>query len=311
MNLGRAGGVGPLILGAALLFPAALRAQPADVVARAEVSPLAVKLSQSVRLTLALEGPAPLRVELPKQLLTDDADGIWRIQPSGEAEVKPLPNGRQRWQQVYRLAPYPSGTLRVTFNPVTVNGQPVTWREVVVTVTRTGAADAPLPEPHAVTAVEDLPDTKFPPPRTSRVWAVVAGAFAFALVALVVPLVMWRRARRAKPVPPDEWARAALAELATSRAPGGVIAERVAAILRRFVERRFAIPATKLTTAELSAATVQQGWAVEEAEALRVLLDQCDRAKFAGDAPDNDGCRRLIAAAVDWVNDVSRPRGPR
>ena len=32
------------------------------------------------------------------------------------------------------------------------------------------------------------------------------------------------------------------------------MAERVAAILRTFVERRFAVPATKLTTGELSAA---------------------------------------------------------
>ncbi len=298
-----------------LLLPAMLHAQQPGVIASAKAESTEVKLSEPVRLTLTIEGPAPMRgaVQLPEPLLTADANGSWRIRTDGEVEVTPLPNGREQWKRVYRLDPFVpkellGKPLRVTFNPVTVNGQPVTWPAVDVTVKRKGAADAPLPEPHAVTAVEDLP----PPSSThSRVWwPVLAGAFVFACACAVPFVVVLLRKRRAKPVPPGEWARATLAKLNASGANGAVIAERVAAILRRFVERRFAIPATKFTTTELSAATTEQGWPVEEAESLRALLDECDLAKFAGDSPDDDRSRRLISAAGDWVDNLSRPHGP-
>ncbi len=300
-----------------LLLPAAIRAQPAVGFSNAE--PKQVKLSQSSRLTLAIEGPAPMRgaVQLPEQLLTADANKNWRIRPDprdGAVEVKPAGPGRERWQQVYRLDPYiekelVGRPLRVTFNPVKVNGHPVTWDPVDVTVIRAGGKDAPLPEPHAVTPVEELPD-RLPTPIPQTPWLLVALALATAFALAIPFVVVWLRSRRAAPVPPGEWARTALAKLEASGGTGGAIAERVAAILRKFVERRFAIPATKFTTAELSAATIEQGWPVEEAESLRALLDECDLAKFAGDAPDDDRCRRLISAAVDWVDNISRPRGP-
>ena len=287
------------------------RAQPANVVASAEVNPRQVKLSQSVRVTLALEGPAPLRgaVELPKQLLTADADGSWRIRPDGEAEIKPLPNGRERWQQVYRLDPYaPGKPLRATFNPVAVNQQQVTWPAVEVTVERTSSESAPLPEPHSVTAVEDVPSVNVPllQDRSLVPWIVGAGT----LVCAVGVLAVWMRQRGRKSIPPAERAREALARLVRGDMCGDVVPEQVAAILREFVERRFAVPATKLTTTELSAATAQQGWPIEQSEALRAVLDECDRAKFAGDTPDDDGCRRLIRTAGDWVDHVSLPAGP-
>src|SRR6185369_1137407 len=105
-------------------------------------------LARSVRVTLAIEGPAPLRVELPKELLTADANTVWRIRtepPDRKPEVKPAGAGRERWQQVYRLDPYVPGELRVSFNPVTVNGQSVTWDAVPVKVTKTVGDPAATP----------------------------------------------------------------------------------------------------------------------------------------------------------------------
>ena len=300
----RGAGLGACLL---LLWPAAVRAQPAEVVATATADRAAVTLSEAVRVTLVLEGPAPLRVALPERLLADDANELWRIRAAGAAEVTPLPGGRARWRQVYRLDPWTPPELlgtsqQIAFNPVTVNGRATTWPAVTVTVERAGGKAAPpLPEARPITAIESLPPPDDPPPGAARGWVPATVVGVLACAALLAVLVS---RRRAKPVPPDEWARA---ELAAPGADG----ERVAAVLRAFVARRFGIPAAALTTAELLAAAAEQRWPVEEAEALRAVLDECDRAKFAGHAPDDDGRRRLVAAAVKWVDDVSRPAGPR
>lgn len=291
---------------ALLLSSLAVRAQPAEVVASATADRGAVTLSEAVRVTLALEGPAPLRVDLPARLLAADANELWRVRADGAATLEPLPNGRARWRQVYRLDPWTPPELlgtsqQVAFNPVTVNGRATAWPAVAVTVERAGGKAAPpLPEARPVTTIESLPPPDDPPPRPPRSWVPMV-VVALACAALIAVLV---RRRRAKPVPPGEWARGELAK-------PGADGERVAAVLRAFVERRFGIPATALTTAELSAAAAEQRWPVEEAEALRAVLDECDRAKFAGHAPDDDGRRRLAAAAVKWVDDIGRPAGPR
>ena len=293
-----------------LLGTSGVRAQPVDVSASATADRDAVTLSEPVRVALTLEGPAPLRVNLPEPLLTADANEVWRVRADGPPAVTPLPGGRARWRRVYRLDPWTPPELlgqqqRITFSPVTVNDRPVAWPAVAVTVERTGGKAAPpLPEPRPVTAVEDLPPLDVVPSRESRAWVLPAVAGVLVGAALVVAVL---RLRRARPVPPGEWARAALASVGT----GPAAVERVAAVLRTFVERRFNLPATTLTTTELLAAAGQQGWPVEEAEPLRALLDECDRVKFAGDAPDDDGLRRLVAAAVQWVDDVGRAAGPR
>ena len=294
-----------MIVLAALASP--LRAQQPDIRATVEGAPKKLALSESMRVTLVLEGPKPLRVELPKQLLTADANVAWRIRPEGAPKITPAGEGREQWRQVYRLDPYAEGApLAASFSAVTVNGQSMTWPRIEVEVRKSVGELATTP-PRAPVGVEEPREVPTSSPTWSP-WPLVACAAAV-IVALVSLVVLVRR-RRAKPIPPHEQAGAALAKLLAADALGAVEVERLATILRRFVEGRFAIPATKLTTTELLAAAREQGWPVEQADALRLVLDECDRAKFAGDVPDHDGCRRLVALAVDWVNDVSRPVGP-
>jgi hypothetical protein len=267
-------------------------------------------LAKPIRITLITEGPAPLRVELPKELLTADANLVWRIrtEPADrKPEVKSIGDGRERWQQVYRLDAYPpAGQRTVSFNQVTVNGQPTTWESISITVTK--MIDEPITTPPRQPIGPEDPPSIITPPKTERsplLWAaVLIGVAGAAVVAAIV-----FRKRKTKSVPPHAWARARLANL--KGRSGTETVESVASILRTFIERRFAIPATKLTTTELAAAALDQGWKVEETESVRAILDECDRAKFAGDVPDYDGCRRLVRLAVDWIDHVSRPAGPR
>ena len=280
---------------AVLLCAGTASAQPPAIRADAVPDRKSATLSQPVRVTLTLEGPAPLLVKLPEQLLTADADSGWRIRTVGPVTKPQAGPGREAWQQVYRLDPYAEGALVVSFNPVTVNGQPVTWPPVAVTVTKTVGEDA---KARPVTPPEDVKPRPIDPPRSLMpMWVAVA----FGQWCLVVAILVWLRKRKAKLVPPGEWALAALAKLEASETTGAEAVEQIAAILRRFIERRFAIPATKLTTAELSATAREQEWPAERADPLGVILEACDRAKFAGDVPE-DGGRQLVRLAVDWVN---------
>jgi len=297
---------------ASLLAPLAVRAQPA-VVATATADTRTVSYATFAHVTLAVEGPAPLAVELPTELLTPEAGVVWRAQPVGTATREKLADGRERWRLVVRVRAYPplvgdpAGTRHVGFNPVRVNGQEVTFEPVPFDVTkRAGFDDPSAVRPRPPVGTEDPPPKPAEPAEPFPVWAVVVLAGAVGAVAAALVL----RPRRARPVDPLEWARARFANLSAAP-PGAATVDGVAEVLRGFVERRFGVPATKLTTTELAAAAREQGWPVEQAEAIRALLDECDRAKFAGDVPDDDGCRRLVRRAAEWVNDVGRAAGPR
>ena len=284
-----------------LLFPALAFAQPPAVSATATTerpSPK-IRLSDSIRVTLAIEGPAPLRVELPEPLLAPESDRDWGIQPAGPAKVTPAGENRERWVQVYQLDPFvPGESQTVLFAPLKVNGREIPGPGCEVTVLPlTTEASGEVSRP--VTPIEEVPPP--PEPSSSTVWWWVANA----LLVIVVVVVAWRMRRRPKPVPPREWAVAAFDRLERNAASRAALVEGVATVVRGFIDRRFGIPAPKLTTAELLAAVEQAAWPVEQTDPLRRLLDDCDRAKFAGDVPDDDGCRSLLARGREWVNQVS------
>lgn len=288
-----------------LILPSLALAQAPGVTATATADKKTVSLSQSLRVTLAVEGSAPLRVELPKQLLVPEADRDWKIQPVGKPSIAPAGTDRERWVQVYRLDPYVAGeVMTVLFVPLKVNGHETPGPGFEVRVLSPGTEakdDAARP----VTSIEELPA---PPvePHSSIVWWWALNA----LLIVAVVAIAWRMRRRPKPIPPTVWASAAFDKLERNAASGAALVEGVATVVRGFIDRRFGIPAPKLTTQELLATAEQTGWPVEHTDPLRLLLDDCDRAKFAGDVPDDDGCRGLLARGREWVNLVSPDPGP-
>jgi hypothetical protein len=284
----------PLACGLLLLFPSPALSQDVAVAAtHARKEPL--ELFEHLRVTLAVEGPAPLRVELPDPLLARESQENWSARPAGRAEVSPAGAGREKWVQDFVFDPYVPGEWSVRFANPKVNGREVEGPAFAVVV-----KPAEVKEPQGVTGIEKLPPR--PPPVPSSAWWWIAGVAEV----LVVAVVAWRLRPRPVPVAPAAWAGAAFERLEREGVSGAALVERVAAVVREFVERRFGIPAPKFTTAELLAAAGEQSvWSVEETDALRGILDRCDRAKFAGDVPDDDGCRGLLAAGRDWVDRVS------
>ena len=93
-------------------------------VASVSLSADKIALADSVQLTLAVEGSAPLRIELPprpEQLLAPASAKVWSIRPIGSAKTSQLEGGRERWEQRYRLSPFvPGEKVAIVFSPLKV-----------------------------------------------------------------------------------------------------------------------------------------------------------------------------------------------
>ena len=282
-----------------LLLPLLLAAQPAGVVPQAAVAPDTLWLADTARLTVSVEGAAPLRVELPDrpdELLDEPTRRAWKIDQPGPPETTPLDGGRARWTRTYRLSPFvPGKQVPVGFDPVKVHaaGVPhdVTFPTVAVEVKTSGTP--PTLDAVEVRGIEELPPVTPPPPEP--VGWVLAGVLG-AVFAAGVGVGVVRRWRAKPPAPPP--AARAWAEFDRAAAePPAPAAERVAAALREYVARRFGVPAPHLTTAELAAAAWPDGFPADAAAVLAEILAACDRAKFAAVPPAAD----LIAPARSWV----------
>lgn len=259
-------------------------------------------LSGSLTIRLSVEGSAPLRVELPEKLLAPETDRDWQIRPVGPATVTSTAPGREKWEQTFRLTPYVPGPHQVQFAPVKVNGRetPITGFTVNVRVESADVNKVDAKAAKPVTGIEELPPPLSDTGVSLAPWWWVGGTLATVAVALLV----WRSRRKPPSVPPGEWALGSLDMLERDGVSGRVLVERVAAIVREFIDRRFGVPAPRLTTAELLAAADAVGWSTQQTQTLRELLRICDQAKFAGHLPDQTGCQQLVVAAREWVRTV-------
>jgi len=297
-----------------LLLSSNVQAQPNQVFPTISVQPDRILLSGSTQLALALEGPSPMRIDLPNEpesLLTHDSATVWQIRPLGSPKITPLEAGRERWEQSFRLNPFlPGDKLTIAFAPLKVfvggqlNSQEIVFPSKEVRV-QTTIADARADSARPVTGIEEVPKVE-PPPPESIGWqfaAMLAGIFAVVLLLVVV------RKSQAKPppLPPTEWAQRELdrleLDIAMKRITPLQAADRLALIVREFIEMRFGLQATKLTTAELIM-EIAASWSTDQVELLREVLERCDRAKFAADSPEDQeaqhlmkGARRIVAAS--------------
>src|SRR5437764_3781887 len=143
----------------------------------------AVPLSEPVRATVTVEGPAPLVVAAPPDVLAGASAEAWRVRPAGSASTEQLPGGRERWTQAYRLDPYvPGEAVPVAFAPfeVTAGGGPAERVEVAPQAVRvtTALKDPKAADARPVTGVEE------PPP------APAAGGWPAGLIVAVAAVVL-------------------------------------------------------------------------------------------------------------------------
>jgi hypothetical protein len=210
-----------------------------------------------------------------------------------------------RWRLTYRFAPREPGE-KVPFQFPDVayrdgdNEYIASWQPEVFTVeTRVGKSDKALRD---ITAIETMPPQ--PPADSSWPWWSVGGAGFLLLVVAVLAsrfLMKRRRPRTATELALYEWDR-----LVAMKLPEKGRSERFITLLtllvRRYLERQFALPARSRTTPEFVRHLEQSAvLAPEQTQFLLQFLQRSEAVKFAHEAMTADECHEWAERARDFL----------
>jgi hypothetical protein len=143
-------------------------------------------------------------------------------------------------------------------------------------------------------------------------WLVVAGVVVLGAAVgagLAIRLIQKKRAP-AVAASPQQGAMQEMRRLEAFDLPGQGQQERFSTelsnIVRRYIEQRFRLAATRQTTPEFLAGMGTSARLSSQQQAmLREFLEQCDLAKFAGLSPTPEQCGAMLNAARRFVQDTS------
>jgi hypothetical protein len=81
---------------------------------------------------------------------------------------------------------------------------------------------------------------------------------------------------------------------------------KLADVLRRFLEDKFSLAATRQASTEFCAALEQKGVGVSLTPLLEIF-QICDQVKFAGLNPAIEDCRHQLELARQWLTETLQP----
>lgn len=269
-------------------------------------SPL--RLSDTVIITVVVEGVAPLRVQVPKEkdILSGESAKKWRVVAVGAPKTESLPSGQARWSQEYRFSPFATKSLPIEFTPFQVKAGPVS--EAVMLPDYRGADQNQLlhfeveaaqqgmkvEDTRPITTVEEVRPEPVMTAGLPAVWAIAGGVVLVSLAAVYARFCR----RRSTPIltPLAE----ALLALEGSDSPPTL--ELVAGTIRRFLYRSFGLPIETATTIELIAILRGHSDLTDERLVeLDELLQTCDLAKYAGWTPGEEVASQTLDRARAWL----------
>jgi hypothetical protein len=176
---------------------------------------------------------------------------------------------------------------------------------------QTGQAPAlPMSEANA-SRLTDIHDIKPAlAPGLDLRWLYWALAIAAVLGLLAFAWRMWRKRKKpavAEMAPPPMPAETQALEMLDALAADGDLDPkqfyfRLSAILRRYIERRYAIPAAEMTTEELLPKVDRLPLSLELAQPLKAFCRQTDPIKFAGVGADPNRMAQDMAFAREFVH---------
>jgi hypothetical protein len=271
-----------------------------------------IRLSDTLRLTVSLEGGASLEVQ-PPAALTTSRD--WQVRQDGVPEKQPLPAGRLAWFMKFRLSPLKPGELSLAIAPFRFHSSPdtdrweeIAWQPIPVQVS-TEVYRAEVSELRDISPPEELP----PAPSWGIPLTWTGPALALLLLLLSCWAVWRRRAARDATLSASQWALRELEAIPLpTESSNGVepFYTRVSDVVRRYLELRYQLPAPEQTTAEfLEALRRSPQLPPEQQKILRELLQRCDLVKFARAQPSREDCGQAAALARGFVQQTTGNNG--
>jgi len=270
-----------------------------------------IRLSDSLSLALEVSGDAGLEVGPIDPTWSAEGWKVWRIgkleELKGETVAGPL-----KVRQLLVLDPSKPGEIGLLLPPLrfrdrSTGGQWKTlqWQPIIVHVT-TEVLQADLQELRDVVPPEDVPSDKETIPWMMWIEIVLGGT-------ILVAAAFWLRGYLRRPgenIPPDQWA---LRELDRVDLPGLMhsgqeekLATLVSDVCRRYLDRRYQLGVTSLTTAEFMASQrSDEPLSAEQRTLVRDLLERCDLAKFARKPISLTEAQQLLDLARTLIQQTS------
>jgi hypothetical protein len=267
-----------------------------------------IRLSHVLEVLLQVEGAEPLEVEPVKKLTASDG---WHLDPKTVAKpsTRFSGNGRMSWEQTFSLEPLKPGELVLQMEPLRYreksgDWKTVTWEPIKIKVT----TSIERPDKPDVNQARDITGPEEVPSDTGKWnWLLWLGG---AIVLLGLSLAGWqvgrRWARQRLIQTPEQWALAELDRMAKENLAATWDANRyhtlLSDVVRRYLEKRFQLPASRQTTPEFLQAMHQSPQLTPaQQDLLRDFLQRCDLAKFAGVNPLPEECQATVAMARGFI----------
>ena len=293
------------------------------VAATARVDRAEISYGDDLTLTLEVRSDPGQEVEVPRAA---SFEGFRTLDQGTLRDEDAAPRLERHW---YRLRAERSGTLTLRSLTVRHRDRPAASSSAGPARREASPEDGDwrtvATEPITVTVLSRLPAAALEPPSIRDIkplqpierrgpwpWMVAAAA---ALALSAVALALWRRRRRETPpvpavpaIPPHQIALAALGRLAQSVPASDAEVRRfyfsVSEIVRTYVEGRFGLNATDLTTEEILAGLDPIGLPETSDAGLRSFLRDSDRVKFAAYRPERPEVGAILERARRFVEET-------
>lgn len=263
-----------------VLFSAA----PPEIAATATADHTAIRLSESLRVTLSVEGPAPLRIDLTESIPDEQSAIVWRVRPVGPARSEQLPNQRERWSREFRADPFAVGQpLTLSFAPATVRfgtdprPHTIDWPPLEVAVT----SSLTNPTPDDIRPITGIEPVAIPNVEESEWPRVTIAAIVIGLTILGIFVLLRSRYFETSPVQPIDRIRAQLQQLNTAPLNSREFADQLSQCLRQGIEDLTTVPATQRTSLEIQHAPDLVARPDSLRTALTPIFDKLDGALYA------------------------------
>lgn len=290
------------------------------------VQPAELPFTQRASLTVEAVAEPGVVVTLPNYELSV-AEGEhqfeFRLRKLDQKAAEPLPEGKLRWFQrfevefflpgEYELPPasatftevrLPNDSSEASSSQGLADSQELKTESIKVVAKPTQAAEI---APEELKKIKVLPPVEIHDPISRWWYFAVPGVLA--LLAAAVILLRRRSCElqlACEYVPAHEWARRQIAALVADDLIGkGQVQEfyyRISAIVRGYIERRYAVSAPEMTTEEFLAATAGDfRFASGAATELQAFLTACDLVKYARHRPAAGEWNDLLRSAAQFV----------